>query len=247
MQSRMLPTVQEEVSQKLSNPFKKDWKPVWRKVEGQVFVKLNKWDQDCFKFMVGEALKTTAKGFPQNHYFPFWELMVKTRNDSSQTAFEKVLEDARAEEEPPKKRQRARRAKMSDSALAGDVVKCKLDFGPSTIEADMLFGTRGADLYVVADPYVLQFIQRALHHDFINEHPRPEPKPRYSKGQTAKGDDKKDDEHDDDNDAEPDDVVVPEGNENDAAGAAFGFFPGFPSPPTSGSHTACGHKDTPKD
>ena len=249
MQSRMLPTVKEEVSQKVGNPFKKDWKPAWRKVEGQVFVKLDKWDQDCFKFMVGESLKTTAKGSPQNHYFPFWELMVKTRNDSSQTAFEKVLEDARGEEEPPKKRQRARKAKMSDAALAGDVVKCKLDFGPNTIEADMIFGTRGADLYVSADPYVLLFIQRALHHDFINEHPRPDPRPRYnssSKGKTAKGDDKKDDEHDDENVDEQDAVVnteAPEGDEGDSAWSHLAPV----SPPAAGSHTACSHKDTPKD
>lgn len=250
MQSRMLPKVQEEVSQKIGNPFKKDWKPAWRKVEGQVFVKLDKWDQDCFKFMVGETLKKASKGSPQNHYFPFWELLVKTRNDYSQTAFEKVLQDARGEEDPPKKRQKARKAKMSDAALAGDVVKCKLDFGPNTIEAGMLFGTRGADLYVSADPEVLLFIQRALHHDFINAHPRPDPKPRHSSsssnGKTATGDDKKDDEpgNVDDEDA----VVNTEADgENMYPDAAYWPELAPLSPPTAGSHTACSHKDTPKD
>lgn len=251
MQSRMLPTVKEEVSQKIGNPFKKDWKPAWRKVDEQVFVKLDKWDQDCFKFMVGEALKTTAKGAPQNHYFPFWELMIKTRNDASQTAFEKVLEDARGEDqEPPKKRQRPRRAKMSDAALAGDVVKCKLVFGPNTIVADMIFGTRGADLYVSADPLVLLFIQKALHHDFINEHPRPEPQPRYVKGKTAKGDDKKDDgaEHDDDQDA-PSNTARLELNSDkkeEEAAEGWGHIAPF-SPTAAGGNTACSHKDTPID
>ena len=244
MQSRMLPTVTEEVSQKIGNPFKKDWKPTWRKVDGQVFVKLNKWDQDCFKFMVGEALKTTAKGAPQNHYFPFWELMIKARNDASQTAFEKVLEDAHGEDqEPPKKRQRPRRAKMSDAALAGDVVKCKLAFGPNTIVADMIFGTRGADLYVSADPVVLLFIQKAIHHDFINEHTRPEPKlQRHSKEQTAKADDKNDDadEHDDDQDAPSNPARLELSGDKMEEEAGDGST-------AAGSNTACSHKDTPRD
>lgn len=67
----MQPKVEEKTLVVISNPFKKDWMPEWKKVGDEVFVKLDKWNEDCFKFLTGQCLRTGRRVAPQHHYFPF--------------------------------------------------------------------------------------------------------------------------------------------------------------------------------
>ena len=118
---------------------------------------------------------------------------------------------------------------MSDAALTGDVVSCNLSFGPTVMEVKMLFGTRGADLYVIADPQVLLFIQRAVHHDLVSEHARPERKTPVRASKAAKTETP---EHPPIHD---DGYVAPVDEYDEGTGDEL-----------SKSSTACGHKDDPK-
>lgn len=159
--------------------------------------------------------------------------MVKVRNDASQVSFEMVLAEMRGDEEAPKKRQKPRKARMSDAALAGEVVVCKLNFNDHEIETKMLFGCRGADLYMHADPPALGFVQYAMHHEFIAEHNRPEvePKARRASKKELAAKDGEDDGKDKDKDKD--------GDGDEVAGVITDAYGGSTNP------SACGSKDTP--
>jgi hypothetical protein len=93
---------------------------------------------------------------------------------------------------------------MSDASLAGEVVEGIMKFGHLEQTAKMLFGCRGAHVWVSVDLDVLAFIQHAMHSNFVTEQRRPPPiKSRKRKT----GDDdaavSKDDGKDDDDDQGP--------------------------------------------
>jgi hypothetical protein len=180
VQAFMRPRIQEKTYFVISNPFKDMWQPEWKRVGGDAFIKLDKYDRDFFKHCTGSAIAWGTKAAAQNHYFPFWEDLVKLRNDASQAAFERVIDGMR-EDESVQKKQKPRRAIMSDAALAGEVVQGTMRFGNHTQDAKMLFGCRGTHVWVQADEDVVAFIQHAIHSNFVSEHARPEPKPPRKK------------------------------------------------------------------
>lgn len=172
VQAFMRPRIEERTFWTISNPFKDTWQPEWKRVGGDVFIKLDKYDRDFFKHCTGSAIAWGTKAAAQNHYFPFWEDLVKARNDASQAAFERVFEGM-VEHEPGQKKQKPRKAIMSDAALAGEVVQGTMRFGNYTQDAKLLFGCRATALWVHADADVLAFIQHAMHSNFVSEHSRP--------------------------------------------------------------------------
>lgn len=196
MQAFMRPKVEEKTYFVISNPFKEDWQPEWKRVDGEVFVKIDKFECDFFRYCTGQAIKWGKRHDSQNHYFPFWDDLINLRNQLSQTAFEKKLEDMR-EDAGQGKRVRARKARMSDAGLAGEVVEGIMKFGHLEQTAKMLFGCRGAHVWVSIDPDVLAFIQHAMHSNFVAEHMRPEPTKSKKRKTGDHADDGKDDDGED--------------------------------------------------
>ena len=62
---------------------------------------------------------------------------------------------------------------MTDVGIAGEVVEVVLDFAGRQMPTKMLYGCRGAPMWVRADPDTLGFIQHAIHANFIANVPRP--------------------------------------------------------------------------
>ena len=62
---------------------------------------------------------------------------------------------------------------MSDVGIAGEVVDVVLEFAGRQMPGKMLFGCRGAAMYVRADPDSIGFIQHAMHANFIANVPKP--------------------------------------------------------------------------
>jgi hypothetical protein len=177
MQPFMLPQVQKVETYKITNPLHTGWEPKHQVVNDDVFVVIDKYDTDFFKFCTGEHIRWGQRSNSQCHYFEFYETMLQRRNAESQVAFVKAIQDIRdASDERadvPRKRQKIRRAKMSDVGIAGEVVDVVLEFAGRQMPSKMLFGCRGTPLYVKADPSALGFIQHAMHANFIANVPRP--------------------------------------------------------------------------
>jgi hypothetical protein len=207
----MRPTFEQKIIQCISNPFNKNWQPQWVDIDGNAFVKLDQFDEAFYKYCTGQCIRWgTRDRKEQNHYFPFWDDLVKLRNRLSQEAFERVLTEMRdvaPTDDGPRKKQKVRKAKMSDQSLAGRVVEGVMKFGDHTQAVKMTFGVRGADLYVNMDVDVLAFIQHGMHQNFVAEHLRPPAKSpgpaklrATSKSKAAKQERKLDDETNDDDD-----------------------------------------------
>jgi hypothetical protein len=177
MQPFMRPEVEKIVSYKITNPLHNGWMPQHQVVNDDLFVVIDKYDTDFFKFCTGEHIRWGQRRDPQCHYFEFYESILQLRNSESQKAFAKAIQDIRdaADEraDVPRKRQKIRRAKMSDVGIAGEVVDVVLEFAGRQMPSKMLFGCRGTPLYVKADPSALGFIQHAMHANFIANVPRP--------------------------------------------------------------------------
>ena len=188
MQAFMRPKVEEKTYVVISNPFKDDWHPEWKRVGGNIYIKLDQYNRDFFRHCTGTSAKW-GRGWSdsQNHYFPFWHDLIKLRNDVSQAAFEKVFEEMRDEKDDNAKRQKPRKAKMSDAGLAGEEVQGTMRFGGHVQDVKLLFGSRGSELWVQPDEDVLAFIQHAMHSNFVSEHSRPEPKKPRGKNDEADG------------------------------------------------------------
>ena len=99
------------------------------------------------------------------------------RNDESQATFERTIANIR-DEAGEDNRKRARKAKMSDAALAGETIECIMVSGELWQSTKMLFGCRGSPLWVRADADTLAFIQMAMHKNFASNEERPERKRR---------------------------------------------------------------------
>ena len=173
----MRPEVEKVVSYKITNPLHNGWMPQHQVVNDDLFVAIDKYDTDFFKFCTGEHIRWGQRRDPQCHYFEFYESILQLRNSESQTAFVRAIQDIRdaADEraDAPRKRQKIRRAKMSDVGIAGEVVDVVLEFAGRQMPSQMLFGCRGAPMYVRADPDSMGFIQHAMHANFIANVPRP--------------------------------------------------------------------------
>ena len=199
MQPFMRPAVEKIVSYTITNPLHKCWKPAHQVVNDEVFVVIDKYDTDFFKFCTGEHIRFGARRNPQCHYFEFYEQVLKLRNIESQKAFRKAIQEVRdaADEDDaaPRKRQKIRQAKMTDVGIAGEVVEVVLDFAGRQMPTKMMYGCRGAPMWVRADSDTLGFIQHAIHANFIANVPKP-------RGQQAA------DEDDDDNQNEQNDENV---------------------------------------
>ena len=173
----MLPQVQKVETYKITNPLHNGWEPRHQVVHDDVFVVIDKYDTDFFKFCTGEHIRWGQRSNSQCHYFEFYESMLQLRNSESQTAFAKAIQDIRdaADEraDAPRKRQKIRRAKMSDVGIAGEVVDVVLEFAGRQMPSQMLFGCRGSPMYVKADPSTIGFIQHAMHANFIANVSRP--------------------------------------------------------------------------
>ena len=165
------------MSYKITNPLHNGWKPAHQVVNDELFVVIDKYDTDFFKFCTGEHIRFGARRDPQCHYFEFYEQVLKRRNNESQKAFRKAIQEVRdaADEDDgaPRKRQKIRQAKMTDVGIAGEVVEVVLDFAGRQMPTKMLYGCRGAPMWVRADPDTLGFIQHAIHANFIANVPRP--------------------------------------------------------------------------
>ena len=124
------------------------------------------------------------------------------RNVASQNAFQQTIQEVRDaadhDADVPRKRQKIRKAKMSDSSIAGEVVDVTLEFSGRQQASQMLFGCRGSPLYVRADPDSLGFIQHAMQANFIANVPKP-----AKKSNTGGNDD----EDEEDEESEDDDEV----------------------------------------
>ena len=173
----MRPEVEKVVSYKITNPLHNGWMPQHQVVNDDLFVVIDKYDTDFFKFCTGEHIRWGQRRDPHCHYFEFYESILQLRNSESQKAFAKAIQDIRdaADEraDAPRKRQKIRRAKMSDVGIAGEVVDVVLEFAGRQMPSQMLFGCRGAPMYVRADPDSMGFIQHAMHANFIANVPRP--------------------------------------------------------------------------
>lgn len=196
----MRPEVEKIVSYKVKNPLHDGWQPEHQIVNNDVFVRINKHDTDFFKFCTGEHIRWSKKRDPQCHYFEFFESMMKLRNSESQKAFQRAIQEVRdaadQDMDMPRKRQKMRRSKMSDVGIAGEVVDVVLEFSGRQQSSQMLFGCRGAPLFVRADPDSMGFIQHAMHANFIANVPRPAVR------RTDEPDDDDEDNHDADGEAE---------------------------------------------
>ena len=170
----MRPAVIKQEYYKITNPLHNGWRPVHQVVDGEVFVLIDKYDTDFFKFCTGEHIRWGRGRQPQCHYFEFYEGLLRLRNDESQAAFQKALQEIRdAAEDGPGKRQKTRKIKMSDVGIAGEIINVTMRFAGTEYVTKMLFGCRGAPMWVHADPDALGFIQRALHANFIDNHQNP--------------------------------------------------------------------------
>ena len=177
MQPFMRPEVEKIVSYKITNPLHKGWMPKHQVVNDDLFVVIDKYDTDFFKFCTGEHIRWGKGRDPQCHYFEFYEAILQLRNSESQKAFVKAIQDIRdaADEraDAPRKHQKIRAAKMSDVGIAGEVVDVVMEFAGRQMPSKMLFGCRGSSMYVRADPDSMGFIQHAMHANFIANVPKP--------------------------------------------------------------------------
>ena len=145
MQQFMKPVFQKVEYYKISNPLHTAWQPAHQIVQCDLFICLDKYNTDFFKFCTGEHIRWGKGRQPQCHYLPFFEELVKVRNLESQAAFRRALEDIREAangDEPPKKKPHVRQCKMSDAAIAGEVIHVCTHFGGNTLNTKMLFGCR---------------------------------------------------------------------------------------------------------
>ena len=173
----MRPEIEQIVSYRIKNAFHDGWQPEHQVVDDVVFVKVDKYDTDFFRFCTGEPIRWGKKRDPQCHYFEFYESLMTLRNTASQDAFQKAVQEVRdaadQDADEPRKRQKIRKAKLSDISIAGAVVNVTLEFSGRQQASQMMFGCRGSPLYIRADPDSLGFIQRAIQSNFVANVPRP--------------------------------------------------------------------------
>ena len=173
----MRPNIQEKSYISISNPFKDDWRPTFRKVGDELFIQLRQFDHEFFKHCTGQPLKWGKRdNSGQHHCFPFWDELVKLRNDLSQAAFEAALvnDDDDEDEEPVMKRVKPRKARMSDAGLAGEVVRGSMTYGAHAQSIAFIFGCRGANVWMLANADTLAFVQHAMHSNFVRGDRHPE-------------------------------------------------------------------------
>ena len=206
----MRPEIEQIISYRIKNAFHAGWQPDHKVVDDVVFVKLDKYDTDFFRFCTGEPIRWGKKRDPQCHYLEFFESLMNLRNNASQDAFEKAVQEVRdaadQDADVPRKRQKIRKAKQSDISIAGEVVDVIIEFSGRQQPSQMLFGTRGAPLFVKADPDSLGFIQHGMQANFVANVPRPPARTSTSSSSRADNDDdgdhdRNDEDGNDDNDA----------------------------------------------
>lgn len=176
MQAFMRPVVETKTYIVVTNPFNDNWEPESKLVLGETFVLVDKYDTHFFKFCTGEPIRWGTKAKGQNHYFEFWETLVKIRNDASQNAFNRALDEIREAADNQDARRRPaghRRAKLSDAGLAGEVMNIKMQFGALEHETKVLFGCRGSAMWVRSDVDTLAFIQHAMYANYLSNEERP--------------------------------------------------------------------------
>jgi len=176
MQAFMRPQVEQLVSYKIVNPLHSGWRPAHQVVNGEVYVIIDKCDTDFFKFCTGQHIRFGQRRDPQCHYFEFYNALIKLRNSGSQDAFRSAIQeirDAADEGEAPRKCQKIRSAKMTDVGIAGETINVKMEFAGHEQTSKMLYGCRGASMWVRADPDTLGFIQHAMHSNFVANVPNP--------------------------------------------------------------------------
>jgi len=142
------------------------------------------------------------------------------RNTASQDAFQKAVQEVRdaadQDADEPRKRQKIRKAKLSDISIAGAVVNVTLEFSGRQQASQMMFGCRGSPLYIRADPDSLGFIQHAIQSNFVANVPRP---PRTSTS-SNNADDVDGDNGENDDDGNDDNYEDEEVNEQAEASAS---------------------------
>ena len=185
MQAFMRPEVEKLVSYKIVNPLHRGWQPAHQVVNDEVYVVIDKWDTD-FKFCTGQHIRFGARRDPQCHYFDFHEAILRLRNSESQRAFRRAIQEIRdaADEdaEAPRKRQKIRSTKMTDVGIAGETIDVTMEFAGHQHTTKVLYGCRGAPMWVLANPDTLGFIQHAMHANFVANVPNPR-----TNGQQAEG------------------------------------------------------------
>jgi hypothetical protein len=188
MQALTEPTIQEKKYFVITNQFG-DWKPPFKMISGYLFIQLNVWDHNFFKFCTGQPLKMGKRNVAgQSHYFPFFEELVALRNQLSQKAFEdsiadlEDLNDHEHRQQGKKRRKVHRKARMSDVGLAGEIVRGRMDYDDIEQELVFVFGCMRSELWLHATTTSLAFVQRAMHADFCRGDAR---QPRTRRGRRA--------------------------------------------------------------
>jgi hypothetical protein len=173
MQAFMRPTVENKIV--VTNPFNERWEPESKVVRAETFVLVNKYDTPFFKFCTGDPLGGVNDPMDRTTT-SFWEELVKIRNDASQNAFNRALDEIREAADEADDRRRPinhRRAKLSDAGLAGEVMDIKMKFGALEHATKVLFGCRGSPVWVRGDVDTLAFIQHAMCANYLSNDERP--------------------------------------------------------------------------
>ena len=149
---------------------KKCWQPAVQTVSGCSFIKLNKWDRFLTQFVTGKGLRLHSDK-EHNINVVWFHRMAELRRGACQECLTKViLSAAEAEGVPAPKK--IRLATQQDEYLAGRTVKVQAprvetqdgEVVHDGLQLQMLWGIKGADLWVEPTEENLHYIRLAIQH-----------------------------------------------------------------------------------
>eukprot|EP00439_Symbiodinium_sp_Y106_P061854 s1534_g9.t1 len=149
---------------------KKSWQPAVQTVSGCSYLKLNKWDRYLTQFVTGKGMRLHCNK-EHNINVQWFHTMVELRRGACQESLSKViLQAAEAEGTPAPKK--IRQATQQDEYLAGRTVKVQAPCVESQdgevvhdgLQMQMLWGIKGADLWVELTEANLQYVRLAIQH-----------------------------------------------------------------------------------